>query len=220
MMNKFDSFVSQLDSKIKIKYKNESLFMKLIGLILFFNKDFMTGYTTTIGNTIYFSSRDKIEKDPEDAIIIAAHEWQHMLDSRNLNPILYSCLYLTPQLFALLGIFAAFYIGLWALLFAIFLLPIPSYLRMVFERRGYEMTLFMCNEVMLRRGVNENGRIEKLTELAGNIDKKQFRSGAYYFMWPFGLKSYFDKAIKNIISGAILERGRYRHVKDVYNSLS
>jgi len=60
---------------VEIKYKDESLFMKALGLLLSFNKTFMTSFTTTIGSTIYFPSRKWLaERNPETTIAIVAHE--------------------------------------------------------------------------------------------------------------------------------------------------
>ena len=63
-MSFFDEFAKNLAAyDFKIKYKNESLFMKVIGFLLFFNKTFMTNYITTIGSTIYYPSREWCEKN-------------------------------------------------------------------------------------------------------------------------------------------------------------
>ena len=43
--------------ELKVEFKDESKFMKFLGVLLFFNKEFMSNYSTTIGNTVYFPSR-------------------------------------------------------------------------------------------------------------------------------------------------------------------
>ena len=68
---------------LEVKYKTESSFMKLIGKILFFNKTFMTFYTTTIGSTIYFPNREFVNNKEVSSSIIFLHELVHIHDSKN-----------------------------------------------------------------------------------------------------------------------------------------
>lgn len=77
---------------IKLIVKNKSNFMRAAGLIqaLFSKisyKEFMNGYTSTIGNTIYGSS-DWIERlnsgtFTADDVALLVHETQHVLQFRN-----------------------------------------------------------------------------------------------------------------------------------------
>jgi len=132
-------------AKFKIKYKNESLFQKIIGRILFFNSEYMSKYTTTIGTTVYFPSREFVEKDRFRAFSVLAHEYVHVLDYRK-SPFMFVFLYLFPQvlsLFSLLSLLSLFYSNLWLLsLFSfVFLLPLNSASRLALELRGYAMTL-------------------------------------------------------------------------------
>lgn len=80
-----------------IKKKSESWLMRTLGKILFFNKQFMTGYFTTIGSTIYIP--DGWDSVPGETL---AHELQHIKDSKAL-PVIYELSYLLclPALFTM-----------------------------------------------------------------------------------------------------------------------
>ena len=61
IMPGFRSFLDHMRNAgydIRIAFKDESFLMKLLGFLLFFTKEFMTRFTTTIGNTVYFPSRE------------------------------------------------------------------------------------------------------------------------------------------------------------------
>jgi len=132
---------------VEIKYKDESLFMKALGLLLSFNKTFMTSFTTTIGSTIYFPSRKWLaERNPETTIAIVAHEVTHVMDSRMLGTLRYVTKYLAPQLGALgaLGAFGAIWGGPWFLLFLgclVCLAPWGSSGRTQLELKGYATSM-------------------------------------------------------------------------------
>src|SRR6185503_4444918 len=158
--------------------------MWLMSKVLFFNKDFMTSYVTTIGSTVYFVSREKVEHDPVSAMNTLAHECVHLEDSKRLS-ILFSMLYLCPQLLALLVMPALFLLGLYGLIFLLFLAPIPSPGRMYFERRGYAMTLFAYDYRLREIGLPHEDRLALLHVRAKHITSTYFKGAAYYFMWPF-----------------------------------
>lgn len=125
----------------KIAFKQESPFMRILGKLLFFNPAFMTQYTTTIGSTIYFPSREFLEKHPVNAAIVLAHEYQHVLDARTDGARVFAFRYLRPQIWALgaiLGVLGLFWAPLYLL--GILLLagaPYPSEWRSHYEARGY-----------------------------------------------------------------------------------
>jgi len=131
-MYKFNTFVNELckDTPIKIAYKDESLFMKLIGALLFFNKSFMKLFITTIGNTVYYPNRQVIIEHEKDAILVLAHEYEHIKDNQRLGRVIYPLMYLFPQCLGLLSFLTVFaFITPYAWLFLICLLffaPIPS----------------------------------------------------------------------------------------------
>lgn len=216
---RFNNFIKILNNKIKvnISYKNESSFMKILSYILFFNKGFLTDYTTTIGHTIYFSSREHVEADPMGAMCIAAHEYRHIRDSGRMGSILYALAYLFPQILALLAAPAAFLVGWWALLLLLFLAPLPAFWRARIELAGYTMTLFINHLYGREIGMDSERLHTKLYNYADYMDEVEFRGGRYYFMWPFGVKDKLEKAIETILSGDILKSDDiYVEVKDAF----
>jgi len=93
---------------IRVTFKDESTFMKVLGFLTFpFNPAFMTGFITTIGSTIYFPSRGKYGLAPTSSFGVIAHEFVHIWDSKK-RPVLYELSYLFPQVLLLvpLAVFA------------------------------------------------------------------------------------------------------------------
>jgi len=168
-----------------IHYKTESSFMKFLGWLLFFNKSFMTGYTTTIGNRVYFSR--KIESDEEyfRRAITLAHELVHVEDYQK-HKILFPIIYLLPQLLAVFSLLAIFGIWntsfFWCLLFLIFLFPIPSPGRMWAEVRGYSISMAVLYWTKRQLQPDYAPYLESFT------------GSNYYWMWPFesDLRERFD----------------------------
>lgn len=180
---------------LKIKYKDSSSFMKFIGTLLFFNKRFMTSYTTTIGSTVYFPNTSFVRTKPIASSIILLHELVHIYDSKKFSNLLFSFLYLTPQILALLAVPFYFLIGWWSSLFLILLLPLPSFFRMYFERRAYFTSLYVLYR--LGKKLNFDPRLEE--NKASFI--KQFKNSSYYYMWIFNLDGSFEEATQNILKG-------------------
>lgn len=156
---------------LQVKFKDESLFMKLLGKILFFNPRFMTNYTTTVGNTVYFANRRWLQENEESAAHVLAHELVHIGDSREAGPFLFSYTYLFPQCLAILSLLAIFS-SLWWLPCLVFLSPLPSPTRTYWELRGYAVTDATY--------FKSTGQFTDINWMAG-----QFTSGSYFFMWPF-----------------------------------
>lgn len=178
-----------------IKYKDESPLMQFLGKLAFFNKQFMS-YTTTLGSTVYFPSRNKIRMSPVGSTIILLHELSHIFNAqktKKLNLILY----IFPQALALLGIPVFFLFGLFpALLCLLFLLPIPSYFRMEEEKQAYIISLYVIHKLNKINGYNINLTSQRDSFL------EEFGSSSYYYMWPIpGLKGSFDEAIAKIEAG-------------------
>ncbi len=197
-MTMFNDVVARAQEKfpsLTIKYKDESLFMKILSKLAFFNKDFMT-YTTTVGSTVYFSSATRVKLTPVGSTITLMHELSHiynMLKTKKLNLVLYTL----PQTLALLAIPMFFLFGLIpALLCLLFLLPIPSYSRMQEEKQAYIMSLYVMNKLNVRNGYNINLYTQKTSFV------KEFTGSSYYFMWPFpGIQTSFDDALTEIRLG-------------------
>jgi len=131
--------------------KEESLLMRVLSWLLFFNKRFMSGYVTTVGNTIYMPA-SFLQRNDFGQVEVLAHEMQHIWDNRRLGSFVYTCMYLLPTLlfpFALLATIAAFAVygsGMWLAwvalaMTAVLLLPLPSWGRLYIERRGYLLSI-------------------------------------------------------------------------------
>ncbi len=182
--------------KLDIKYKNESLFMKIIGKILFFNKDFMTSYTTTIGNAVYYPSNTFTKSRPISSIIVLLHELVHIYDANKLSLPLFGCLYLFPQILVLLALPLLFIKWKLFLFSLLLILPIPAYFRMNFEKRAYLVSLYSLYRLSNKLNFNINLDEQNETFL------KNFKNKNYYWMWPFsGLDKEFDLATEKIKSG-------------------
>lgn len=150
---------------ISVKYKTESIFMKVIGALLFFNKNFMSRFTTTIGRTVYLPSRERVNAIPDVYVGVMWHELVHVLDSQSTDgkflPGTYSIAYLFPQILSVLSVFALLaFVSQWFLFFLIFLVflaPIGAPFRTNYEAKAYAMSL---NIQALERGsINLNDAI-------------------------------------------------------------
>ena len=156
---------------IRIAFKNESNLMRVLSFFLFFNKNFMTRYITVIGRTIYFPSKEWLDENRARAAHALCHEFVHISDEQNVGSVVFRLSYLFPQCMALFAL-CGFFVGPAALLFLIFLLPLPAPFRTFWELRGYAMTdavLFAKH----KRFANDEYLL------------RQFTSPAYYYMWPF-----------------------------------
>jgi hypothetical protein len=194
-------FEKKLSAKYKfsIKYKNKSVLMKILGFILFFTKEFMTKYTTTIGSTIYFPSEEFVLKNDQLAITILSHEIVHVNQANKYSKFLFGLLYLFPQCLVILAVLFPF--SLWFLLFIVCLAPLPAPWRAKFETEGYTMSLFMLNEQLHLFNAPEKIP-DILLDRATKIDNTYFKGSAYWFMWPFGsnLKNKVKDIENNVIS--------------------
>jgi hypothetical protein len=164
---------------IKFKFKDESRFMRFLGVVLLFNKKFMTSYTSVIGDTVYFPSKKWMQENDDRAASVLCHELVHIDDGKRVGKLTFTLSYLFPQLLALFAL-SAFVVGPWALLFLVFLGPWPAPVRSFWELRGYMMT-----DIVRMRQSGEYSRLEWIMS--------QFTSSAYYFMW------WSPKHIKNEI---------------------
>lgn len=155
----------------RIRYKNESWEMQLLGAFSYpFCPNFLTHYTTVIGSTIYFPSREYLIQHADRASRVLAHEMVHILDAERISEPIFMSSYIFPQILAL-GIFSFPFLGWWALLFLLFLLPWPAPFRFYFESRAFAMDV-------LTAPPSERERI---------IDwaVAQFSDWGYYKMFPF-----------------------------------
>jgi len=221
MTDKLDSFINELrqHAPIKIAFKDESWLMKLLGKILFFNPGFMTQYITTLGNTIYFPSRENMAANDLSSMLVMCHEFQHIQDSKKLTFPLYAFIYLFPQILALLALLAIplaflvpWYYAIIPLVAIPLAAPLPAYGRMKIELRGYGMSLFALSEFLKGIGKDSAYITGELSERANIYDKYHFRGPGYYFMWPFGVRKELGKVIEQIRTSGDISDETYRAV--------
>jgi len=97
----------------KLKFKDESVFMKFLGVLTYpFNQMFMEGFITTIGTTVYFPDRKSLEGRGDGAASTMAHEFVHMWDSKR-QWLRYNLGYLSPQVFFIPLLAAYAVVGSW-----------------------------------------------------------------------------------------------------------
>ncbi len=184
-----------------IKFKNQSLLIKIIGYILFFNKSFMTNYATTIGSTVYFPSEQFLESDVPGNQALIAHEFVHAIDNKN-NPI-FKILYLFPQILTPLFIILFFVLpsifNLISLVIALIcLLPIiPAFWRSKDELRGYQISLFALSELMKEYNTDEIKYDKYLNDNANGFNI-YFTGSNYYWMNRFGVMNQLTDTITKI----------------------
>lgn len=182
----FENMVALVKKEIpdfEIRYKNESLSSKILGVLVWlFNRHYMTRYTTTRYPRVYFPNRKFVEESPSRAVKILAHEFVHLVD-RKRRGVWFSISYALPQLAALLfllvPIIVAFVQPWWvALLTAIPAVlcatPLPAYWRMQWELRGYAMNMAIN---YWRYGSVRAETMEWVRD--------RFTGWDYYKMWPF-----------------------------------
>ncbi len=171
----------------QVKYKDQSAFMQIIGKILFFNKDFMTNFITTIGNTVYVPSEKFVEDNQQNLSGVLIHECTHMYDSKRLGP-LFTLGYLFPQILALPALLL--FLVSWKIalpLFLLALLPWPAYWRTHLEQRAYYVGMYARYKIFGYDPIGE-----------GNYYAHFFKDGSYYWMWPFGVDAEFNQEGSNI----------------------
>lgn len=198
MTDTFNVFAEKMHAlySFEIKYKNESLLMKILGYLLFFTKEFMTNYITVFNGVIYFPNREFIRDNPNESIIVLSHELVHITQCNKYSKFLFGILYLFPQC---LSIFALLFpISSWFLLFLIFLAPLPAPWRALFEIEAYTMSLFIYREILNNKGVPIDEIREILIKEGNRINDKYFSGPDYWFMWPFRFN--FENSITKIMN--------------------
>lgn len=143
-MSYFQNFVVRLRAEVplKIKYKDESWEMAVLNVGLkWFNPTFMTSFTTVIGYTVYFTSREYVKKNPTEAMQILTHEAVHLLDTKRLTFPIFAFGYLFPQILVIFALL--FPISAYFLLFLLFILPLPAPFRAYFEARAYTVDFML-----------------------------------------------------------------------------
>jgi phage pi2 protein 07 len=177
--------------KLQVKYKDQSRLMKLMSKFMIFNPGFMTSYTTTIGNTIYYPNEKFIKCHPVSSSVILLHELVHFYDQKRVGTIPFIFSYMLPQ--SLIPIcLALFFLVSWKIMLPVMLiclLPIPAFFRMHWEKRAYFSSFYIMQ--LLGNKMHFNPHLESQE----NIFLKYFHGSSYYYMWPFrDIDKQFDKA--------------------------
>ena len=167
----------------EILSKKDSLLIKIVSKLFFFNKNFLTNYVTTLYPKVYVPSLPWREKDPVSAMATLAHEYVHLKDRKDMG-LLFNFLYLFPQNLAAFALFG--FTNPWWYLCLLFLLPIPSPTRAWLEVRGYRMTIAVWAHFH-KDSLN-------VPDLITSIVERNFASPAYYWMFPF--KKYLIKVFR------------------------
>ena len=87
-MRKWDLLLAHIYKNIpgfQIVEKENSRLMRLLSFLFFFNKKFMSDYTTTIYPKVYFPKSIIGSGDSIRRITIMAHEYVHMSDRKRLG---------------------------------------------------------------------------------------------------------------------------------------
>lgn len=175
--------VQKTNPNVKVVPKRTSKLMLAIGWffrVTNISPDFIDGYYTTIGSTVYVPSQ-AFSSDPVRVLEVLMHECLHASDSKKW-PVLFPVSYLAPQVFAALALLAllAPLTSLWMLLWLLcllFLLPIPSPGRYHWELRAFRTSILYSRKVY---GCDD----EQMKDVYGWVIG-QLATKYYYFAWPF-----------------------------------
>ena len=185
---------------VEVVEKTTSRFMRLLAALMFFNKKFLNGYITTIGATIYWPNIEQMYMHPDAAFRVLFHEIQHAADFRK-SPAFFVITYLSPQILFLISIFSilALFLGSYWLLWILailFLAPIPSIGRAIWEMRGTSCGIAVSSW--------DNTEISD-AYMESVIDR--FMGSDYYFMMPSKrvVVWLFNHYKKSILAGKLTE---------------
>lgn len=211
MHSRIQKFINILQKtySFNIEEKSNSLLMKFLNKILFFVK--FNNFITTINSTIYIPEKELLQR--EKFIIVIAHEFRHIFDSKHDK--LYKLKYLFPQILSLLFLILC-PISLWFLIpTLICLIPLPAYWRMQYEVAGYTMSLFVHNLFLKEQNITENGRFLLLKDYAEEYNK-HFISFDYYLMWIFGVTRKLNNNIEKILNNSLEQEEIYSIISSAF----
>lgn len=195
----------------KIVYKTDSKLMKMLSKVLFFNKNFLTEFSTTLGNTIYLTNKNYVKLHPITIKVTLAHELVHVKDFNKIGYSFY-LLYGLPQILCLLTPLFLFLFPFWFSMFwlGLCLLPLPAYFRMQLEKKAYTFSIYALY-LLSEKGF--------AIDFEKNISSylENFHSTNYYWMWPFFKKNYFYDILDRIRKGEkpIYTKDYYDMVEEV-----
>jgi len=188
--------------------------MRFVSKVLFFNHGFMTQYTTTVGETIYFPSQKFVKTHPISSCVVLLHELVHLYDQKRLGKPAFTVSYLFPQILVPICL-ALFMLITWKIMLPLTLLcvaPIPAFFRMYWEKRAYLSSFYILQVLGERMNFDPHLRTQE------NIFLKYFHGSSYYYMWPFhDIDKQFDKARESAVAG---ERPFEDSVFDMLDDLS
>jgi hypothetical protein len=201
----------------QVRVKEESWLMKVLAKILFFNKRFMTGYVTTVGDKIYVP-RDRVSDFSLWQVLV--HEYTHVYDKNraDFGMLGFGFWYLFPQILGVVALLCwipalIFWepAWLWGLLTLLLAAPLPSPGRMKYEMRGYAMSM----------AVNY-WRYGSVLDTTKRWIEEKFTGPDYYFMWPFKkmVRDEIDEWVVRLETGKILEGEDGLPFRDVHGLLS
>jgi len=187
--HKLAFYIKKQIPEFRLRSKKDSALMQVLAVILFFNKDFLDRYVTTIYPEVYVPDLPWL-RPIESRISILAHEYVHLKDRKRLG-WLFNILYLSPQIFTLLA-FGALW-NTWFLVALLFLLPLPSPGRAWLEFRAYKVSMALHWQF--------TGQRINLFWI-----QSQFTKSSYYWMWPFKemVEKHILRAAENVESGNFL----------------
>jgi len=117
----FEKYVATQIPGFKVGYKDQSKMMRFLGFLLKpFNPEFMTSFTTTWGNSVYFPTEEFYEKNTYGSMSILAHEFVHLWDSQRQGFWAFKATYALPQVLGLLPLAAFGVLGGWPALLVLF----------------------------------------------------------------------------------------------------
>lgn len=201
-----DKTIEMIKSDIpnfEVRFKNRDTLQKIIGWIMFFNRDYMTNYTTTLYPRVYFPSEASVERVTYYRTL--CHEYVHLKDRLD-HGVWFSFSYLFPQNLAILALLSVLsFISLqflWTLLFLLFLAPLPAYFRTHWELRGYTSNLYIT---YLVSGKFDSYQVSAIKDI--------FLSWGYYRMcWSENKINKHIDLIKKKIEDGTVEEGKEGHV--------
>ena len=203
--------ISQQIPRFRVGWKDTTLWQRIIGALVFFNRSYMIDYVSTFYPVVYWPTEDAYKSNPWESFKILSHEYVHLDDARKQR-LWFPFSYIMPHwlvLCASLAVFAIWFSNWWLIALAALLFgcPIPAVWRMNWELRGYTMSMAI--------DAWKYGSIQPST-----VDwiSKQFTGPDYYFMWPFreGIRRKLEQAQVDIHNGNVVMYGvPFKHVKEI-----
>lgn len=211
-LRNFEADIRKSVPRFTIQWKDGSRSQRALGKVLFFNRQYMTGYVSTFYPKVYYPSKRVYEKNPASSLIVIAHERVHLLDTIRYG-WWFKFSYLLPQILVIPGLIASivclcFGLKWTSLVFGLiglaFLLPWPSPWRVRWEKRGYAMT--MAVNYWLFGSISEKMKQEI---------RNSFLGWSYYKMSrnQEDISSWVADTVADIKSGAICSDLAYHDVR-------